>query len=68
MPETITDNGWIVPPEDNAALARVLREAVADRAKLAAMGHRSRELILRNHAPLAVAEKHLALYRSLRLS
>jgi glycosyltransferase involved in cell wall biosynthesis len=65
MPETLDGNGWLVPPEDSAALAAVLREALSNREQLAAMGQRSREIILRDYAPAAVSGKHLTLYRSL---
>lgn len=38
--------GWVVPAGDTAALARVLREAVADRAHLATMGAAARESVV----------------------
>lgn len=65
MPETIDGNGWIIPPEDSAALARALHDALSDRERLAQMGETSRQLILRDYAPAVVAQKHITLYRSL---
>jgi glycosyltransferase involved in cell wall biosynthesis len=41
----VGDNGWIFPAGDVPALAGALREACADRARLAAFGARSRERI-----------------------
>ena len=46
-------------------LAAALREASSNRERLAAMGLRSREIILRDYAPAVVAQKHLSLYGSL---
>lgn len=38
------ETGWIVPPEDPAALAAALSEALADRARSRAMGARAQEI------------------------
>jgi glycosyltransferase involved in cell wall biosynthesis len=65
MPETIDGNGWIVPAEDSAALSAALKEAVSNREQWAAMGQRSREIILQDYSPAAVAAKHIELYQRL---
>lgn len=65
MPETIDGNGWIFPSEDVDALAAILRDAAADRARLQAMGERSQQLINERHAPSIVGERLLAVYQEL---
>jgi glycosyltransferase involved in cell wall biosynthesis len=65
LPEAVNGNGWVIPPEDAAALAGALREAVADRARVQQMGVHSQELIARFHAPDVVGRQFVALYERL---
>jgi glycosyltransferase involved in cell wall biosynthesis len=59
--------GWLYgPPEDPAALAGVLAEALTCPAnRLAAMARASRERVRADYSMDAVADRHAALYRSL---
>jgi glycogen(starch) synthase len=58
-------NGWLVPPGDVDALAAALREALADPARLAAMGSRSRAIVEEEFAWPAVAGRLLDVYAEL---
>lgn len=64
LPETIDDNGWLVPP-DASAIAHAMDEAARSREKLADMGMRSREIIETKHAPQIVGKMLLRIYREL---
>jgi glycosyltransferase involved in cell wall biosynthesis len=61
-------NGWLVPPGDPAALARALREALADRPRLEVMGTESRAIVERSFAWDAVIGEVIALYDGLLAS
>jgi glycosyltransferase involved in cell wall biosynthesis len=65
LPESIDGNGWIVPPENPAALAAAMTEAARDRERLRQMSIRSRQLLDERHAGPAVAAQTLAVYREL---
>jgi glycosyltransferase involved in cell wall biosynthesis len=57
--------GWLVPPGDAAALADALREAMSRRGSLIAMGDAGRALVEREFSWDAVADRTIALYRTL---
>ncbi|MFQ5749093.1 MAG: glycosyltransferase family 4 protein [Planctomycetota bacterium] len=65
VPELIAPpaRGWTFPPEDPAALARVLEEAAGDPAGSAARGARMRAWVRGNFAPQAHWDALMALYR-----
>jgi glycosyltransferase involved in cell wall biosynthesis len=67
LPDKVTPgvNGWLVSPGDPAALADALREALADRARLAAMGAESRAIVERSFSWDGVTDQVIALYRDL---
>ena len=52
--------GWLFPPGDVEALARCL-EAAGDRAMLRAMGHLSRERVVRDYAMETMIERYVSL-------
>ena len=54
-------NGWLVPPGDATALASALREALADRMALAAMGEASRAIVEREFNWPVITDRFLAL-------
>ena len=58
-------NGWLVPPGDAGALARAIREAMADRHALIAMGAKSRALVEREFSWSVAMDRLVALYREL---
>jgi len=49
--------GWLVPPDDEAALARALCQAIDDGAERAARGHAAREAALARWSWPAIAER-----------
>ncbi len=65
FPETIDGNGWLVPPENPAALADAILEAAKDRVLLAKMGERSKEIIQANHSPNRIAQQLMAIYHQI---
>jgi glycogen(starch) synthase len=58
-------NGWLVPPADDAALARAVEEAASDPARLVAMGAKSRQIVEREFAWSVLVEQYIRLYREL---
>jgi glycosyltransferase involved in cell wall biosynthesis len=58
-------NGWLVEPDDPAALAAAIESAAADPARLSAMGAESREIVEREFAWPVLADRHIAVYRAL---
>jgi glycosyltransferase involved in cell wall biosynthesis len=60
--------GWLVPPGDTAALTEALREAMSRRGSLMTMGDAGRALVEREFSWDAVAERTIALYRTLARS
>jgi glycosyltransferase involved in cell wall biosynthesis len=58
-------NGWLVEPEDPSALAQALVEASMNRARLASMGARSREIVEREFAWSAIVRRQIAVYEEL---
>ncbi len=58
-------NGWLVAPGDSAALAAAIEDAVSDPARLAAMGSAGRDIVVRDFAWDAIANRHIALYQEL---
>lgn len=65
MPETIDENGWIVPVGAIDILAKTMLEAVSDPQRLDTMGSKSRQIIETQHNPALVAEKLIEIYRQL---
>jgi glycosyltransferase involved in cell wall biosynthesis len=57
------ETGWIVPPEDPAALASAINELIADPQRGAAMGARARELGEERFRIDATADAYMELYR-----
>ena len=57
------ETGWIVPPEDPAALAAAIGELVADLPGAAAMGRRARELGEERFRIDATAAAYVEMYR-----
>lgn len=57
--------GWLVPPEDPAALAGVLARALSDRTAMAEVGRQGREHLLERARADHVAGAWLRLYESL---
>jgi starch synthase len=57
IPEVVADGatGWLVPPEDPAALAGALREALADPAEAARRGAAGRRRLAERFRPEAAA-------------
>jgi D-inositol-3-phosphate glycosyltransferase len=57
VPEVVRpgETGWLVAPGDRAGLAAALADALADPARADGYGTAGRELVLRRHAPDAVA-------------
>ena len=55
-------NGWLVEPNDVEGLAAAIAEAVANPARLAEMGARSREIVEREFAWSVLVRQQIALY------
>jgi glycosyltransferase involved in cell wall biosynthesis len=60
------ENGWLVPPDDAAALASAIDDALRDPARLATMGAVSRTIVEREFAWPVIADRHIAMYERLR--
>lgn len=58
-------NGWLVPPGDEEALAKALREATADAGRLRAMGAASRAIVEAEFSWPSVVERLLEVYDEL---
>ena len=54
--------GWLVPPDDVAALAKALREAVSDRAMRLERGRRSAQFVREHYSWASSAESFARLY------
>jgi glycosyltransferase involved in cell wall biosynthesis len=65
LPETVDGNGWIVPANNAQKLAEIILEAVSNRARLALMSQRSRDLVMHRHGAARVAKATLAVYQTL---
>ena len=65
LPEVMDDNGWIIPPENPAALAQAIDEALEDREQLQRKAQKSLELIRDRFAPARIAQQHIDLYSQL---
>ena len=65
IPEVVVDGetGWLVPPGDEAALARALRGALADQARARRMGEAGRRRVEAHFSWDRIAERTLAVYR-----
>jgi glycogen synthase len=65
IPEVVVDGetGWLVPPGDEAALARALRGALADPALARRMGEAGRRRVEAHFSWDRIAERTLAVYR-----
>jgi glycosyltransferase involved in cell wall biosynthesis len=59
------ESGFLVPPDDPAALAGALRTLLADPDQRARMGRRGREIALERYHPDATRDEFLALYARL---
>ncbi len=55
------DLGWVVPPDDGAAIARAVLEARSDPKRLADMGARARSAAERDYAYERIVERYQAL-------
>lgn len=55
-------NGWLVPPDDEQALARAMEEAVGNRDRLNEMGARGREIVEREFSWAAATDRLMSLY------
>ncbi len=66
VPYMITpgETGWLVPAEDEEALAEALAKALADEARCREMGRRARVAARERFAPAKLAEKHRAVYHT----
>jgi glycosyltransferase involved in cell wall biosynthesis len=58
-------NGWLVAPDDPAALANAVEAAAADAVRLAAFGAASRDIVEREFAWPVLAERQVAVYEAL---
>jgi starch synthase len=65
IPEVVVDGetGWLVPPGDEAALARALHGALADPARARRMGEAGRRRVEAHFSWDRIAERTLAVYR-----
>ena len=59
------ENGWLVEPGNAPALAIALEEALTNRARLAAMGERSRLIVEQEFAWPVLVDRQIALYEQL---
>jgi glycosyltransferase involved in cell wall biosynthesis len=58
-------NGWLVPPGDADRLAGAIREALADRNRLKAMGEESRAMVEREFSWTVAIDRQIDLYEEL---
>jgi glycosyltransferase involved in cell wall biosynthesis len=58
-------NGWLIEPDDPAALAAAIASAAEHPAQLAAMGAESRLIVEREFAWPVLADRQIAVYREL---
>lgn len=66
FPETVDDNGWIVPVADVDAFADAMREAMTTSPlELEKMGKRSLEIVENSHSGASIAQELLANYHRL---
>ena len=65
LPETVDGNGWVVPPDNPAALAEAMLDAASDPERIEAMGRRSLALVRERHDPADIADRTVTLYESL---
>jgi starch synthase len=65
IPEVVVDGetGWLVPPGDEAALARALRDALGDPARARRMGEAGRRRVEAHFSWDRIADRTLAVYR-----
>jgi glycosyltransferase involved in cell wall biosynthesis len=56
------ETGYVVPAGDSAALADAVLRLLSNPELAAAMGHRGREIVARDHAPVAVQDAFRCLY------
>ena len=56
------ETGYVVPPEDAAALADAVLRVLSNPGLSATMGCRGREIVKRDHAPAAVQDAYRSLY------
>lgn len=61
-------NGWLVPVDDEGALADAINDAVRDPLRLVALGAAGRHIVDTEFSWPVLADAHVALYRRLRLS
>jgi glycosyltransferase involved in cell wall biosynthesis len=54
--------GWLAPPQDPAALAGALEEALVNREEAARRGHAARETMIRDRSIDAMVRRHEAFY------
>ncbi|HEX8683203.1 MAG TPA: glycosyltransferase family 4 protein [Ardenticatenaceae bacterium] len=59
------DNGWLVPPDDRAALEAALLALLGDAERRATLGQRARERVTRDYALPVIAQRLYALYSHL---
>jgi glycosyltransferase involved in cell wall biosynthesis len=59
------ENGWLVEPDDPAALADAIEAAAGNAARLPAMGARSRHIVETEFAWPVLAERQIAIYEEL---
>jgi glycosyltransferase involved in cell wall biosynthesis len=62
MPETVNENGWVVPINDPVALSEAIIDAFSDMSRLKSLGNRSLQVIQEFHSPSQIVKKTLALY------
>lgn len=60
------ENGWLVAPGDDVALASAIDDALQDPARLTDMGAVSRTIVEREFAWPVIADRHIAMYARLR--
>lgn len=67
LPEVVDHGrtGWLVPPEDEAALVTAWQEVLADPTRAEAVGQAARSAVEERFALERIGERYLALYRSL---